>query len=183
MLSNFEISILKLKNGEHVYEFELKKDFFEAFEYEEIQDADLKAIVKLNKSSRLIMANFLIEGSVQLVCDRSLESFEENISTEEQTAYKYGETEEELSDDLFQITANTQSLNVARQLFEMTVFALPMKKLHPKFRKDDDGQDALVYSSSTSEANEANYDDDNNDVKDPRWSSLKQLKDKFQSPN
>jgi uncharacterized metal-binding protein YceD (DUF177 family) len=182
MLSFFEISVLKLKDGKHQYDFELKKDFFEFFNFEDIHDAELKVMLTLNKGSRVIMAKFDIHGTVSLLCDRSLEVFEEKISCEETVAYKYGETEEVLSDELIQITASTQSVNVARQLFEMTVFSLPMKKLHPKFRSESDTNDTLVYSSSDIAQDDEKKDDDTN-AADPRFSSLKNLKDKFNNLN
>ena len=181
MLSNFEISILKLKSGDHSYDFHLDKAFFAFFEFEDVQNADLKVHVKLNKGARVIMLRVFIEGKVELLCDRSLEPFDYEISVEEQVAYKYGENEEVLSDDLIQITANTQTINVAQLLFEMSAFAIPMKKLHPKFA-DEESNDTLVYSSSTDEEPE-NPTNDDADLADPRWESLKSLKDKFNRSN
>jgi uncharacterized metal-binding protein YceD (DUF177 family) len=64
----------------------------------------------------------------------------------------------------------------------MTVFSLPMKKLHPKFRSESDTQDTLVYSSSDIAQDDETKDDETN-AADPRFSSLKKLKDKFNNLN
>ena len=37
------------------------------------------------------------------------------------------------SDDLLQITTDTQNINVAQHLFDYIGLAVPMKKLHPRY--------------------------------------------------
>jgi uncharacterized metal-binding protein YceD (DUF177 family) len=178
MLSNFDISIVKLRNGEHFYEFHLDTAFFESFGNNELQEADFNVSVKVNKNERIIMAHFDIKGIAGLICDRSLESYQEEMSIVDSVAYKFGDTEEVLSENLIQITDNTHEINVGQLLFEMVSFAVPMKKLHPKFRGEHEGNDAdFVYSTST--AGEKEEDEQDNETP---WDSLLQLKDKFKKP-
>jgi len=54
-------------------------------------------------------------------------------------------------------------------MYEFISLEIPIKKLHPKFRdeEDDNGEGKIVYKSESK--------DDDSDI-DPRWEKLKKLK-------
>jgi uncharacterized protein len=62
-------------------------------------------------------------------------------------------------------------LDMGQYLYELIAVNVPMKRLHPKFEKDDleESEIQLVYSSPTTET-------DNQEEIDPRWEKLKKLK-------
>jgi uncharacterized metal-binding protein YceD (DUF177 family) len=173
----YDIHIYKLSNGVHEYQFEIGIEFFEMFDGDLVENGQLNAVVSLNKSDSMIQVDFNIEGSLELECDRSLEKFDFPIHIDQNMIYKYGEEDKELSEDVFVIEKNTQTLNVAGIMYEFIGLEIPMKKLHPKFQEeedeDDESEGSMIY---TSEAEE-NIEQKEEDI-DPRWAALKNLKNK-----
>jgi uncharacterized protein len=176
-LDLFNIGIVKLSEKSHEFEYDLNDGFFQCFEDSLIEKGNLKAKVTLDKSSTMIRAEFNISGTVELTCDRSLEIYEEVIETSNRLIFKFGEESKELSDEIISISKETVVLNMAQYLYEFIGLALPMKKLHPKFRTEagleEDEQDILIYSTDKSTEGEDKKEDD---FIDPRWIILNKLK-------
>jgi uncharacterized metal-binding protein YceD (DUF177 family) len=168
-LSQYDIDIHGLEEKEYVYEFDLPTAFFEALEQDMIEIGHCQAFVTIIKSSTMFQLKFNISGYVILICDRSLEEFEEPIAIEQQLILKLGSNNEEISDEIEMIRYDTTRINVAKYIFEYIALALPMKRIHPKFRTDEELEnDVLVYST------DSNNDDSTSDI-DPRWAILKKL--------
>lgn len=173
-LRPYDIHIYKLSNGEHDYEFEISDSFFELFDSEYISKGQFKAFVTLRKSDSMIPMTFNIKGSIELTCDRSLDLFDHPLEIERDMIYKYGEEEKELSEDVYVIYKDTQTMNIAAILFEFIGLEVPMKKLHPRFVvEDDDEEYEMIYSSE-----EDTEEQDEEEAIDPRWAALKDLNKK-----
>ncbi len=178
-LKDYEIGIAKLSNKVHTYEFEMDDSFFDLFETEIVSGGKLLANVTLDKTESLLTFNIDIKGTVRLTCDRSLDEFDYPVDVQEVFRVKYGDENMELSDDLWQITSGTQSINIAQHLYDYISLSLPMKKLHPRFLaeldedEEEDEDDILIYSSR-GESESEDEDDDDEDT-DPRWDALKNL--------
>ena len=98
---------------------------------------------------------------------------------EERLILKFGDHDEELADDIALIRHETVRVNVATYIFDYIALSLPMKKLHPRFRTEEDESqdetDGLLVYQSQDEPEE--QQPDNGDV-DPRWAALQKLKGK-----
>lgn len=187
-LKNYNIDVIKLKEGKHEFTFPVDREFFENFEAEAfLHGGKLQATVYLNKLTSLMEATFEIEGDVTLTCDRSLETFNFPLFTSEKIIYKYGLEEMEVTEDVFMITRDTPSINVAQLIYEFILLAIPVKKIHPDYleemdEEDFEGEGELVYISD--EEIEDNLSEEKEDSKeseektDPRWEILKKLKKK-----
>jgi uncharacterized metal-binding protein YceD (DUF177 family) len=176
-LRDYEIGIAKLSNKKHVFEFEMDDSFFALFEQEIMLGGKLLAKVELDKTESLLSLHFDIKGHVRLTCDRSLEEFDQPVDVEETLRIRYGPENAELDDDMWQITPETQTLNVAQHLYDYIGLSLPMKKLHPRFLEEMDEEsegDILIYSSRNTGDSERDDSDDDDDI-DPRWDALKNL--------
>ncbi|WP_186754660.1 YceD family protein [Echinicola salinicaeni] len=180
----FDIEIIKLNEGKHEFTFDINDDFFSHFKDNEmVEKGDLKVTVLLNKEANLIEAIYKIEGTVELVCDRSLEKFNQTLEAEQKIIYKYGLEEKEINEDIFMITRDTPSINVAQLIYEFIILALPAKKLHPDYRDDEDeidGPGEFVYWSEDEEeeTDKAAQPEKTDDPIDPRWEALKSIKKK-----
>ena len=119
------------------------------------------------KTDSMLNLTLGIEGTIKLICDRSLDSFDYPISVQQELIFKYGDEEKELSENVFVILKSTQSINISYHLFETISLEVPMKKLHPKF-ENESNEDELFYSSNSDEEKQENVD--------PRWEALKKLK-------
>lgn len=170
-LRPYDIHIYKLTNGVHEFDFKIDQTFFALFENSLIEKGEVGVHVTLDKTDRMIQTQFHFEGSIQLVCDRSLEIFDWPLRFDELMIYKFGEESKELSEDVAIIPKETQTLNVAHMIHEYLCLGIPMKKLHPKFENGDLAEGGEVIFSSERKSKEAK-------VSDPRWDALKKLTNK-----
>jgi uncharacterized protein len=180
-LREFDIEISNIK--EHVvhnYDFKLDNSFFTLFEDSLIQKGLLTVDVDLEKTPLLIRTNFKIKGQVELICDRSLDPFDYSISSDSQLIFKFSEEYEgEITEEIIGIKRETIKINIAQYIYEFINLEVPIKKLHPRFQKDESQNEEdslLIYSTETE--NEADSDSPSEDLIDPRWLALKSLKDK-----
>ncbi|EMR02724.1 YceD family protein [Cesiribacter andamanensis] len=182
-LELYDIDVFRLSNGEHLYEMPINDEFFSLFEWGLIEKGSGTANILLRKSETMMTVDADVNGEVELVCDRSLETFSHPVSLHEVLYIKYGETEEALEDDLLVITRNTQKINLAQFLYEIIGASLPMKKIHPDHRRDDDddpeddGEGTLVYSSDADPSAADEEEESGDAATDPRWDILKNLRD------
>lgn len=168
LLKSYDIDISKLDLGQYEFQFQIEDEFFELFDYSLIDHGSLSAHVILVKKTSFISLAFNIHGSIKLICDRSLDSYDFELKTEKEMVLKYGKEAQELSDEIEIIPFNTQIINIARFIYEFISVEIPMKKLHPRY-KDEPVDDQIIFSSGDDLASP--------DI-DPRWSELKKLKHK-----
>lgn len=177
-IRKFDIDIIRLKEGEHTFHFEVDEAFIDHFEKikEVVHSADVGVDVILDKRINLIEATFKLQGTIRLTCDRSLEEFSHPLSVSYKIVYKYGQEEKEINDEIFLITKDTPAINVAQLIYEFILLSIPAKKIHPDYRLEDDEVDEndgwIVY-----EAGEENEEEDNNKAEqNPFWEALKNFK-------
>ncbi|WP_229208801.1 YceD family protein [Dyadobacter luticola] len=179
-LSKYNIDIYGLEDKQYDYDMESGDAFFQELEQDLIEQGHFKTHVVLNKSATMIQLNFHTIGSVTLTCDRSLEPFEEPFDSDERIILKFGDHDEELTDEIEIINRNTHRINIARYIFDFIALSLPVKKIHPDLRSEEDeveleeGEEdgVLVYSSADMEDPETEEEE----KVDPRWEALKKLK-------
>ena len=177
-LRAYDINIVGLENKRYEYDFESGDAFFAALDQELIRKGNVQTHIILDKSETMIRLDFHIVGSVEQICDRSLDEYDELVDTQHMLLLKFGDHNEELSDEIELIERNTATVNVARYIFEFIGLSLPMKRLHPRFRdeeeqEDDESNGKLIYSSGPATDDE---DDDQPEI-DPRWAALRKLND------
>jgi len=178
-LSKYNIDIYGLEDKQYDYEMESGDAFFEELEQDLIEHGHFKTNIVLNKSATMIQLHFHTVGSVTLVCDRSLEPFEHAIDSNDRIILKLGDHNEELTEEIEIINRNTSRINVARYLFDFVALSLPVKKIHPSLRTDEDeidfldeDEDGIIVYSSEDQAEK----EDQEEKIDPRWEALKKLK-------
>ena len=176
-LRAYDIHIVGLDNKRYEYDFTSDNSFFVALEQELIKAGTIKTHLALEKSETMIRLDFHIVGVVEQTCDRSLDEYDEPVDTRQTMLLKFGDHNEELSDEIELIERNTTTINVARYIFEFISLSLPMKRLHPRFRDEEDEEDdengKVIYRSGA----ETNEDADDQQTIDPRWAALRKLSD------
>jgi uncharacterized protein len=173
-LKDFSVNIIGLSQKAHHFSFILKDAFFRAYQNQLFTKGDFKAEVSLDKHETFIEALFKINGSAELICDRSLESFEFPVHLDEKIIFKYGDEEGELSEEIVVITRDRVTIDIGQYLFEFITLAIPMKRLHPRFseseEEENESEGKLVYTSSPLEG-----ENDPEKPMDPRWEQLKKV--------
>ena len=170
--ASYEIKIQGLDEKRHEFDFEGGDTFFALFDQDIVEKGSFKADLVLDKSATMLQLNFHITGYIELVCDRSLEVYQEPLDITERYIYKFGDRYEVVAEDMEIIPFGASEINVANNIFEYICLAVPMKKLHPKFR-DEEADDALIYSDEIEEKLE---EKESKPEVDPRWQALKNWK-------
>ena len=160
ILNTFKIDIFRLENKQYLHEFEGNNDFFEALDQELIQKGNFKAIVVLNKNETMIQMMYKITGSVELTCDRSLDLFDFPVDITQKMILKFSDHNEEITEELVLIDRNTQYINVAQDIFDFIGLQIPIKKLHPRFIKDEVTYDSLMKKFEDEYIDEDDLDND-----------------------
>jgi uncharacterized metal-binding protein YceD (DUF177 family) len=177
-LRAYDINIAGLENKRYEYDFVSGKAFFQILEQQLINDGNVETYLTLDKSETMIRLDFRIKGIVEQVCDRSLDPYDETVDTRQMLYLKFADRNEELTDEIELIERNTPTINVARYIFDFIALALPMKRLHPRFRDEDETDDdeesegKLIYSSGAAGADDTNPE---STAVDPRWEALRKL--------
>ena len=135
VLDQFSIPVMGLRNGLHEYNFQIEKDFFDAFEASFIKDGQVQVHFSIDKREDMYVLLFSLNGKVEVTCDRCLDLFELPIESSENLLVKFDEKEWEDADVVY-IIKGTLELNVAKYIYEFIHLAVPMTKTH-----DDAGGD------------------------------------------
>lgn len=170
---NYDIAFSGLKTGKHDFKFEINQEFFDLFETErEFFNPEINVDVLLDKHTTFLEFYINVSGTVQLICDISNDEFSENISNDLKVLVKFGEEYDDSNEDIITIPHKDSEFNITNLIYEAVVLSIPMKKLAPSVRDNDEYQKLLdQYSPQITE------EDEEEQSIDPRWAALKKLKD------
>lgn len=172
-LRAFRVNIIGLSNKVHQFDYEIDDEFFRHYGTGLVSEGSFHAEVTLDKHETFIEVRFLINGKATLICDRSLDPFKQVMKIDRKIVFKYGDRDEELSDEIIMIHRDTDSLELGQYIYEFIGLEVPIKKLHPRYLDEteaaDDSEGKIIYTSDSSE-------NKNEDDVDPRWEKLKKLK-------
>ena len=90
-LKQFNIQYIGLKNESHLFEYQIEKSFFDAFNFDEFFDSNIKVALTLDKKSTLLNLSFKAQGTINVTCDVSGEDFNQEIEAELKLIIKFGE--------------------------------------------------------------------------------------------
>jgi uncharacterized metal-binding protein YceD (DUF177 family) len=122
------IPIKGLDSGIHLFDFNLKDDFFAEFEDSPIREADLKVMVVLDKRETMLLWAFEITGTIQTNCDRCMEEISLPIHASHDLVVKYGPEGEK--GDVVYISEGEPSFQLASYLYEFSCLSIPMVKTY-----------------------------------------------------
>lgn len=176
---HYSIPLTGLKEGSHIYEFEIDKDFFDLFEGSEITKGELVAYATLVKRSAHMELVLKVTGLAEVVCDRCLEPYLQRVDTEGRLLVKFGEQFEEIDDEVFIIPAGESRLDLAQLIYEYAHLGLPLQRLHPDDEEGYSGCDPDMLDRIGGYTEEWEEENDNTKPEniDPRWKDLGKLKE------
>ncbi len=173
LIDDYLIPFYGLKEGKYDYEFEAGNKFFEFFENPEIHGGDIKIDLQLYRKTNFLELKFKIKGTLNVTCDRCLEEFNHEIESENELYIRFGEDFEEISDTIIIIPREETRINVAQYIYEFSVLALPLQKIHPD---KEDGKPGCN-TEMLDKLNKMAPHEEEQDT-DPRWDALKNLRSK-----
>lgn len=164
-----------LKEGKHLFDFELDDKFFALFEESEVKQGKIAARMELTKQSTLMILRFSAKGSVNLMCDRCLENYDQVFRNESVLYVKFGMEAEDLGDEIIVLPFDEFQINVAQYLYELVILGLPIKRVHPN---DKQGNSTCNPEMLEALGNYLIEDEEADETPiDPRWNELKKLLD------
>ena len=168
-LSPYLIKFSGLKDGVHLFNYELGNKFFKNFDYYDFNNAKIFAKLELEKQSTLLNLKFLFRGEIEVQCDVSMENFNLELETEYAVVVKFKDDINSTDDKVIYLPTGSHSIDVSHLIYESIILAVPQKKVHP-------GIENGSLKSEIVEKLEALKPKKNFKEKtDPRWDKLKDL--------
>ena len=158
-----------LKEGLHIFDFEINKEFFEQFEESEITEGSLTAHIELERHKTHLDLLIKIRGMVNLSCDRCLDMFLQPVESENRLLVKFGKEEGKTDPDMLYLAADEHELDMKQHLYDYISLSLPIKRVHPN---DADGKSACN-PEMLKKLKEHMVEEE--PATDPRWEELKKL--------
>lgn len=171
-IREFDINYASLKEGIYNYRYKIDKRFFGLFSDSELSDADINVDIVLEKKSRLLILNFIISGTVKVICDRCLEYFDMPVSSTNDLYVKFGDENCELTEDMVIMSHAEYRINVAQYIYEYINLSVPMKRIH-----DPDSESGIRCKERLlCIMNKLEHDMKEKDNGNAIWSELKKIK-------
>lgn len=169
----YVIRISELSEKGETFEFQLEDSFFNHFVSGDWSGGKVLASVVALKRPDGISLEFHLKGELAVTCDLCLDQFPLPVDMHQRLFIKYGNSREELDDDIIVISRDENLFDLSNLLYEYLVLSMPVKKTHPKDRKGDSGCNLEMISKL-----QKHLVADDHKGTDPRWDDLKKLLDK-----
>jgi uncharacterized metal-binding protein YceD (DUF177 family) len=172
-LDRFKIEFGALSEGEHEFQFEVNDKFFEQFEHSPVEHGNIDVLVTVNKEAGMMLVDFTIDGIVTLPCDRCADELELELSGFNELVVKFGDHEEEESEDVIVLPAKQHVLNVAQYIYEYIAVMIPIRNVHP----DDEFGVSTCDPETLKELEKLRFHEKTEEEiePDPRWEILKNI--------
>jgi len=171
-LKDYIIPFVGLKLGKHQFEYEIDNEFFEHFEYDEFNSANVKVDLTLEKKTTMLELTFKASGTVNVYCDLTNEPYDQPISSELLLVVKFGDSYNDDNEDLLILPHGEYEVDVAQYIYELIVLAVPSKRIHPGVEDGSLQSDVLDKLEELSPKEKEIKEEE--DI-DPRWNKLKNL--------
>ncbi len=175
ILNRYIVNFKALKQGEHIFNFDVDNDFFAEFKESEISRADVSVNLVMQRHSNMLELHFSMEGEVEVACDRCLDRFFIPIIYNGVLFVRLsdGILEEEKVDDVWYINSNEQELELAQYIYESICLSLPIQRYHGILSTSEEDCDKGMMERLNSMS--VKDDDKKESDNDSRWDKLKDL--------
>ena len=136
--NDFLIPLNGLSQGRTASCLEVDKEFFESFGNSEILDADLTALVEVEKSGQYIGIDCNVSGEVSVACDRCLDPLSVPVDTTARLSIKFGKGEASVQDEndtpereIVQVSDADADFDLAQVIYDYVCLSLPVLRMHP----------------------------------------------------
>ena len=173
-IKEFLIPFAGLKLGKHNFEYQINNKFFESFDFNEFQDAEVKASLVFDKKSSMLELSFKHKGTVNVPCDLTGEDFDLPIKGKMNLIVRFGDEFNNDNEELLILPHGEFELDVMQYIYEMIVLSVPQKRIHTGI-KDGTLQSDVLDKLAELTVKEQKEESTNEEDIDPRWDKLKKL--------
>ena len=168
-LSPYLVKFSGLKEGVHLFDFEIGNKFFKNFDYYDFADANIKTILELEKKQTLLNLEFRFNGEVEVQCDLSMEMFSLELETDYNVVIKFKDDTESSDDKVVFLPTGSNNIDVSHIIYESIILGVPQKKVHPGI------ENGSLKSEIIEKLEELKPKKNFKEKTDPRWDKLKDL--------
>ncbi len=169
-LKQFNIQFVGLKEGSHLFEYEIDNTFFETYNFDEFNSSSIKVSLNFIKKSTLFELTFTAKGFVEVPCDVTNELYNQEIDSNLPLVVKFGPEFNDDNEEILILPHEAYEFNVAQFIYEMIVLSVPNKRVHPKVL------DGTMKSEALNKLKELEIKEEKTvEETDPRWDKLKNL--------
>ena len=166
-LKQFNIPFVGLKEGTHLFEYDIDNTFFELYNYDEFEKSSINVTLEFVKKSTFFELTFTASGTVNVPCDVSGEYFDLEITATLPLVVKFGPEYNNENEEILILPHELYQFSVAQFIYEMIVLGIPNKRVHPKVLDGTMETEALEQLEIKEEKTV--------ETTDPRWDKLKNL--------
>ena len=166
-LKEFNIPFVGLKEGKHLFQYEVDNTFFELYNYNEFEKSSIIVALEFVKKSTLFELNFTASGTVNVPCDVTNEYFDLEITATLPLVVKFGQEYNDDNEEILILPHEVYQFSVAQFIYEMIVLGIPNKRVHPKVLDGTMETEVLEQLEIKEEKTV--------ETTDPRWDKLKNL--------
>ncbi len=175
-LAAFTIPFVGLKPGKHEFDFQIDKEFFDHFDFDEFHDVNVTLDLQLDKKPTMMELTFRASGWVNVDCDLTSEPYDQPIDGEMILVVKFGDEFNDDNEELLILPHGEYQISIAQYIYELIVLSVPLKRVHPGVLDGTLESDVLKKLEELSPREAEDFEEnDNGDETDPRWNKLKNL--------
>lgn len=165
-----QFDLQKIPEGESSKKALLPENYFELNDQTKLNGAELN--ITFFRTDHFVKITFKLSGSVELICDRSLDPFNKIIEGRFDILFQPDEIQESETERsaVKQIPVGDLILDIEDEVRDTIMLNIPIKKLHPRYI-DESGKPEEFGTARFGKPS-----DDDEDLIDPRWEKLKKLK-------
>ena len=131
---DFEIAFVGLKPGIHEYRYEIRDQFFEAFQQQDFRNCKSQVKLTLDKKNSFMLLKFEVGGVLEVTCDRCNNTLPFELWDEFNITVKMVEepelmNEQEDDPDVYYIGRGESHIDVANWIYEFINLSIPMQKV------------------------------------------------------
>jgi len=174
----FEIAVVGLKPGPHMFHYEVDDKFFAEIGQQEPRNIQATVNLTLDKHTTFLLLKFEVGGKVDLLCDRCGNPLTRELWDEFEMLVKMVDNPEQMNEqdedpDVFYISRTESHIDVAEWIYEFVNLSIPT---HPIC--DDDGSGKSTCNPDVLKMlNKMNEAEETKKQENPIWKGL----DKFRN--
>lgn len=174
-LKLFTIQYVGLKEGEHNFEYQIDKSFFDYFEFDDFNSVAIHVSLDFVKKATLMQLHFKVDGSVNVNCDLTNEPYDEPIQGDFELVVKFGQEYNDENEEILILPYGEYELSVAHHIYELVILSVPNKRVHPGVKDGTLKSEILNKLEELSLGSKKEQENNDQSETDPRWDSLKKL--------
>ena len=173
-LNEFLIPFIGLKLGKHPFEYQINNTFFDAFDYSDFENSNIKVNAVLEKKANFMELSLKHKGTIFVPCDTTGEMFDMPIKGKINIVVQFGDEFNNDNEELLILPHGEYQMDFSQFIYEMIVLSIPLRRVHPGI-KNGTLESVVLNKLKELKVKKVKEKKDIAEVTDPRWDKLKQL--------